>query len=801
MEKSYVMGFMYPHITKSNESMKSNFFFLLIILLFNQATAQEKPVQTLRGSTIDKSIKTLLSGTTIELIGDINKNTITNSDGYFKFDLIPVGRYSVRVSFIGYKTITIPNISIESGKETFLSVEMEEDINDNKEVIVQSGQNKTRPINDAALVSGRMFSVEETRRFAAGLNDPSRIATSFPGVSATGDQNSLSIRGNAPNGLLWRMEGVEISNPNHFARVGTSGGGISILSAQLLANSDFLTGAFPSEYGNALSGVFDIYLRKGNNSKREFSFSASTIGIDLTTEGYFKKGSKSSYLVNYRYGFLTLMEQLGFKISDASTRFQDLSYHINLPTKHIGTFSLFGFGGLSNQNRVALNDAYNFNQNASTRSGTLDLSNTGSSGLIHSINIGKKTSIKTSYSLNGTNYREEDNYYNKIDGPLIVTRNNQFKELNAIVSINATHKLSKKHLLKIGFNTNGKNFFLNQREAVSNVLKDKVKEEGNARLSQYFVQWKWDPSNKIRFQTGLHGQYFALNHSTALEPRMGVRIQTGKKQFLSAGYGLHSQIQPLGNYFARIKVGVDTIQPNKNLNFSKAQHYVIGYSIQFLQNWNFKLEAYYQSLYDIPVSASTSTSFSLLNQEDNYVIAALKNKGKGKNYGVEMTLERFWNDQFYFLSTLSLYQSKYQASDLIWRSTRFNSNSIFSVTTGKEWKLSTKKTSTIAVDLKITNHGGVRVTPINLPQSIIKKTTVLDNARIYEERLPDIFRIDLQMQWKTQYKKMTGSFIGGVQNLLNRKNPVSQFYNSGTGGIKYNYLLGLIPVVGYKIDF
>ena len=781
--------------------MKPSFYFLIIVLLFNEVSAQERPSQTLRGSIIDKSIKTVLAGATIELIGDINKNTIATNDGSFKFDFIPVGRYTIRVSFVGYKTITIPNIPLESGKETFLSLELEEDFTNNKEVIVQSGQNKTRPINDAALVSGRMVSVEETRRFAAGLNDPSRIAASFPGVSSSGDNNALSIRGNSPNGLLWRMEGVEISNPNHFARVGTSGGGISILSAQLLANSDFLTGAFPAEFGNALSGVFDIRLRKGNNSKREFSFSASTIGIDLTTEGYFKKGSKSSYLVNYRYGFLTLMEQLGFKISDASTRYQDLSYHINLPTKNAGTFSFFGFGGLSRQHRVALNDSINFIQNPSTRSGALDLSNTGAIGLVHTIRIGNKTSLNTTYSSNGTNYREEDNFYNKISGPLIVTRNNRFRETNAILSIVATHKLSKKNVLKIGFNTNGKNFFLNQREAVSNVLKDKVKEEGNTRVSQYYMQWKWDPSNKIRFQMGLHGQHLSLNQTAVLEPRIGVRIQTGKNQFFSAGYGLHSQIQPLGNYFARIKVGNDSIQPNKNLDFSKAGHYVVGYSFQFEENWNFKLEGYYQSLYNIPVSASTLTSFSLINQEDNYVIAALNNKGKGKNYGVELTLERFWNDQFYFLSTLSLYQSKYQASDLIWRNTRFNSNSIFSVTTGKEWNLRAKKTSTIAIDLKITNYGGVRVTPINLPQSIIRRTTVLDNTRIYEEKLPNIFRVDLQIQWKTNYNKMTGSFIAGVQNLTNRKNPVSQSYDPLTRGIRYNYLLGLIPVVGYKVDF
>ncbi len=781
--------------------MKAKLFFALIVLILSRVSAQDKPAQTLRGSIIDKSIKAHLAGATVELIGGINKQTIANNDGVFKFEFIPVGRYTIRISYIGYKSITIPNIALESGKETYLSLEMEEDVNNYKEVIVQSGQNKTRPINDAAMVSGRMFSVEETRRFAAGLNDPSRIAASFPGVSSSGDNNALSIRGNSSNGLLWRMEGVEISNPNHFARVGTSGGGISILSAQLLANSDFLTGAFPSEYGNALSGVFDIHLRKGNNNKREHSFSASTIGIDLTTEGYFKKGSKGSYLINYRYGFLTLMEQLGFKISDASTRFQDLSYHINLPTKSAGTFSFFGFGGMSRQHRIALNDSFNFIQKPSTRNGALDLSNTGAVGLVHTIRIGNKTSLNTIYSTNGTNYREEDNFYNKINGPLIVTRNNKFREASAILSIVGTHKMNKKNVFKIGFNTNEKNFFLNQLEAVSNILRDKVKEEGSTRLSQYFMQWKWDPSNKIRFQMGIHGQYFLLNKSSAIEPRIGVRIQTGKKQFFSMGYGMHSQIQPLGNYFARIKVGNDSIQPNKNLDFSKAQHFVAGYSFQFQENWNFKLEAYYQSLYNIPVSAIGPSSFSLINQEDNYVIAALNNSGRGKNYGVELTLERFWNDQFYFLSTLSLYQSKYLASDLIWRNTRFNSNSIFSITTGKEWNLRTKKASTIAIDLKITNYGGVRVTPINLPQSIIRRTTVLDNNRIYEDKLPNIFRIDLQMQWKINYTKMTGSFIAGVQNLTNRKNPISQSYDPVMSGIKYNYLLGLIPVIGYKIDF
>lgn len=765
-----------------------------------QLAAQDKPVQNVKGTVIDRAIKTGLPSATIEWMGDAGRKTSTDSNGYFILRRIPVGRQSVRISYMGYKTVTLSNLSVESGKELVLVVEMEEDIATTNEVTVQSRPNKSKPLNDLALVSGRMFSVEETRRYAAGLNDPSRIATAYAGVSGNGDKNALIIRGNAPNGLLWRMEGIDIPNPNHFARVGTSGGGISILSSQLLANSDFMTGAFPAEYGNALSGVFDIHLRKGNKDKREFTFSASTIGIDAATEGYFKKGSKSAYLVNYRYGFLTLMQQIGFKISDAATTFQDLSFHINLDAKKWGELSFFGFGGISKQEKTPVNDSITWTREPARRSGNLDASNTGAMGVRHSIRLGSKTLLNTSYSINATNYREEDDRYDKINGPLVYSRNNQFQENNGIFSMVLTHKFNKHHLIKMGAYTTAKNFNLKQRESVSNVLRDKVKADGSTRLTQAFAQWKWDPEDRLRLQMGVHSQFFALNHTSTIEPRMGIRYKTGNNQYLSFGYGLHAQIQPLGHYFARIKVGTDSLQPNMGLDFSKSEHFVLGYSMQLAPNWNLKAEAYYQHLYNIPVSATKFNNYSVLNLDDDYAIETLANKGKGKNYGIEITLERYWNDQFYLLSTLSLYQSKYLPSDNVWRNTRFNSNESWTFLLGKEWNLHAKRISTIGLDLKLIHNGGVRVTPINLPQSVIQKTTVLDNTRIYEEKLPALFRIDFQAEWKVQYRKMTGSLIMGVQNATNRQNPVNQSYNPALGKIQYSYLLGLIPVVGYKVD-
>ena len=779
---------------------RSILFIFFCLLFLSPASAQKIPVQTIKGIVLDHAINTPLEGATVVLQGTQAVSSITGKDGTFRLTHIPLGRQSFRISFVGYNTITLSNLLLEAGKELVLVIEMEDQVAVGKEIVLQSKTNKAMPLNEMAMVSARMISVAETRRFAAGLNDPSRIATAFAGVNANGDGNALIIRGNAPNGLLWRMEGVNVPNPNHFSRVGTSGGGISIISAQLLGNSDFMISAFPAEYGNALSGVFDIKLRKGNKDKREHSFSISTVGIDASTEGYFKKGYAGSYLINYRYGFLTLLQKLGLNIGDAPTSFQDLSFNIHLPTKKMGNFSIFGFGGLSKQKTVAQNDSITWTLEPSKRSGWLDQSNTGAMGITHQITFSKKTMLRTILSLNAYNNREEDNRYGKINGPLIVSRNNKFMEKDVVVSTILTHKFNRHHLLKAGMYTTGKTFELNQREAVNNVVKDKINIQDHTRLTNAFIQWKYDPADKISFQFGVHAQYFSLNKRSIVEPRIGIRFRIEKEQWLSAGVGLHSQIQPLGNYFVRIRSGNDTIQPNKGLGFSRSTHYVLGYAIQLSPNWNLKTELYYQWLYNIPVSSFMPTSYSIINQDDDFAIEALLNKGKGRNYGIELTLQRWWNDRFYLLSSISLYQSTYLPSDNIWRSTRYNSNYNFTFLLGKEWNVKSKRNSSIGADIKIAYSGGARVTPINLAQSILQRTTVLDNSRIYGEKLADFFRMDLQAEWKIQYAHKTASLIAGVQNSTNRKNPVRQSYDPATRQIKYTYLLGIMPVFGIKVD-
>jgi hypothetical protein len=775
-------------------------FIFLSFCVFS-SRAQDIPVQNIKGFVVDQSIKLPLKSASIFLEGMIASQVVADSNGFFIFRGVPVGRYALKISYVGYKSVYLNNLVLESGKELFLSVEMEDEVKRDEEIIIRKGVNKSRPLNDLAIVSGRMFSVEETRRFAAGLNDPSRIATAFAGVAAAGDGNGLIIRGNAPNGLLWRMEGIDIPNPNHFARVGTSGGAISILSAQLLANSDFLSGAFPAEYGNALSGVFDIKLRKGNKDRREHTFSLSTIGIDFATEGYFKKGYGGSYLINYRYGFLTLMQKLGFNISEDKTSFQDLSFNISLPTRKWGDFTIFGFGGLSQQDDELAKNSQEWISDPSTRRGNLDEADAGVVGISHQVPIGQKGLLRTIYSVNGFGYKEEDSRLDAFPGPQIFTRKNSFSETNHILSTVYTWKLSKKLLLKTGVYTTNKGFDLQQREAVNNQLRDKIKMNGNTRISNGYLQWKWQPLQRLSILAGLHAQYLSLNRQTHVGPRAGFRLMTGAGQYLSLGSGIHAQTQPIGNYFARIRVGTDTIMPNRQLKFSRASHYVLGYSWQLGSFWNVKAEVYYQWLNDVPVQATVSSSYSVINNIDDFSIERLANKGKGLNRGIEFTLERFLNKSFYLLSTLSLYQSVYKGSDNIWRSTRYNSNSSFTLATGKEWVYGKRKTSSFGLDFKMIAAGGVRVTPIDLVRSVQQQTTVLKPGSIFEDKLKPILRFDVQLLWKIQRKNWSGSFILGMQNAANRKNQISQRYDPSLRRITYSYLLGRIPVFGYKVDF
>ena len=808
-----------------------NFLPLFILLIFCQLAFTQDYTQTLRGTVKDRDSKTILTGAAIAVYADsaLITGVTSDIDGLFKIDNLPIGRYLVAVSFLGYSQLVIPNVIVNSGKEVVLNMELEESIMKIEEVEITASANKGEAMNEMATVSARTFAIEETERYAGSRGDPARMASNFAGTQGADDsRNDIVVRGNSPLGILWRVEGVDIPNPNHFAISGSSGGPVSILNNKVLANSDFFTGAFPAEFGNSIAGVFDIRMRNGNNENYEFTGQLGLFGTELTAEGPISKGKRSSFLVNYRYSTLAMFGPLGINLgTTAIPYYQDAAFKLNFPTKTGGNLSLFGIGGKSNidimiseQNPedVEIYGENDKDQYFSTQMGIVGLNYAKS---LNSSTFGKltiATSLEEQNSHHDMVYRQSDSLgafvigtdgYYVIDS-LIPKLNYTFNIKKSTAAFFINKKLGPKHVVKAGFNADYLQF--NMIDSVYNngttydwsVRWDHV---GTAILFQPYLQWKFRITDKLTLNSGLHSQYFSLNQSlSAVEPRLGLKWALKEKQSLSLGIGLHSQLQPYYTYFYHQEHNSQYIQHNKGMDFTKSFHYVLGYNNQVGKNMRFKMETYYQQLFNIPVTIQPS-SFSLVNQGSGFARFfpdSLENTGTGENYGIEFTLEKFFSNQYFFMLTVSLFESFYTGSDGVTRDTDFNGNYATNLLAAREFKLNDK--SSISIGTKITAAGNKRYGPVDSTQTIAMGEIIYVDSTRNSLQLDDYFRADLKINYKINKKKVTHEIGLDLVNILNTKNVLKLTYapdpnDPSANAIRKEYQLGFLPIFYYKIDF
>ena len=789
--------------------MKTIILILLITVLPALIYSQEL-TQTVKGKVTDMDTKTPLPGANFILLSGTNivKGTSTDSDGNFKLEKVPVGRQNFKITFIGYEEVFLNEILVGSGREVVLNIEMKESVADLEEVTVFANQDRSEPLNQMASVSATQITVESTSRIAAGINDPGRTAQSFAGVSSADDEgNELVIRGNSPRGMLWRMEGIEIPNPNHFTNgEGGSGGGVSALSTQVLANSDFFTGAFPAEYGNALSGVFDLKLRNGNYEKNEYAFQLGVLGAQAALEGPLKKGSEASYLFNYRYSTLKLLSKVGIDISggDIIPEWQDLSYKFYIPTKKAGYFSVWGLGGISSAGSTVVQDTSKWVYRSDRYQDTED-HQIGIAGITHNyLFANSKTYIKTvaafSYTKDGVTVDSLD-----YDLKPSVYEDDNFTYNTFSVNSLINHKFNAKHVLMGGiiFHNRGYNLDVMKLNDETRILERQIKSKGNTQVFESYLQWKYRLSEKIDINSGLHYTYLALNRDYSIEPRLGIRWDLNKQHRLNFGAGLHSKIEPISIYLAERELSDGSIvRPNEDLKITKAAHVVLGYNWNFTRDFRLKTEVYYQYLYDVPVDPNdTTNTVSALNFSSGFTNEKLTNQGTGRNYGVELTLEKFFSNNWYMLTTASLFESKYTMPDGVERNTLFNSKYIFNVVGGKEFEVGKHKQNILGLNVRTMWRGGYRTTPLDLEASHAQNQEVRDYSRAFETKAPDYFRIDGGISFRKN--KPTWSWIVSldIQNVTSRLNVWDEYYSSETGKIEKSYMNGLIPILNYRIEF
>ncbi len=770
----------------------------------------QTPVQTIRGVVIDKQSSATIPGASIIVLNTTPVlGGITDLEGKFELKNVPIGRVSLQISSVGYHTISLNNLVLNAGKELVLNISIEEKVSDLKEAVISARSiDKKSPLQEMATVSARSFTIDETNRYAGALGDPSRMATNYAGVAVAGDaRNDIVIRGNSPMGLLWRLDGINIPNPNHFGAMGTTGGPVSILNNNLLDNSDFMTGAFPAGYGNALSGVFDLQMRRGNSENSEFLAQVGMNGFELGAEGPLSKSHKGSYLANYRYSTLGVIKAMGLNIGYGSIpQYQDLTFKIDLPTgAKYGRFSIFGIGGIS---YIELLDK-DKKEDDFTVSGfaedTYFGSNMGALGLTHKIFLNQKTSQTISLATSITqNETKVDSLIN--DKTSKITRyGNKSQEVKYSLVYQINSKINTKNTFNGGvyadlYDFNHRDSLLMQNSYYE-LLRDFT---GTGVLVQAFARWQHKFSDRLTLNSGLHYQHFTLNNTSAFEPRLGLRYQLAARQTLSAAVGMHSQLQPMTTYFIQTYTdNGDIVRTNKNLGMSQSIHYVVAHDFSITENWRTKAEVYYQQLYNIPIE-QTSSSFSMLNAGADYILPlndSLVNDGTGTNAGIELTIEKFFSHNYYALITASFYDSKYKGSDGTERNTAFNGNYTFNVLAGAEFNLDKNKKNIITFNIKANYAGGKRYVPINLAGSNAEGQATYFDERAYEKRYADYSRIDLKAGYKRNGKHITQEWAFDIQNILNTKNIFQQVYNPVRKNIQTEYQLGLFPMMTYRVTF
>lgn len=778
---------------------------LIIITLGNLTTSlAQELTQTIRGKISDSESEMTLPGATIA-ITSMNPiiGAISDMNGNFAIDNIPVGRHSIKITFVGYQEVVLQNILVSTGKEVVLNISMQENFVQMNEVVIKAKTDVHATNNDMTSVSARSFSVEEASRYAASIDDPARMAQSFAGVATTDDvSNEIVVRGNSPRGLLWRLNGIEIPSPNHFSDEGTSGGGVSVLSNNMLDNSDFLTGAFPAEYGNALSGVFDVKLRKGNNQKKEYAAQIGVLGTDFSAEGPFTKNKRASYLVNYRYSTLGLLTNLKILDIGGTNTFQDLAFNLNFPTKKAGIFTVFGIGGLSKSGDILEKDTSLWETSEANYIGEFN-SNMGVAGVTHQYFFNNSTYLKTIVA----NTIQEINFYedsvSAIDLKTNRTHTETFVNSNYRINTYINSKLNNKNTIRTGIIGGLLQYDLNQQMLMANqTWQTNLDKKGATTSFQSYAQWKHKFSEKLTLNTGVHFFRLSLTKANSLEPRLGLNYKLAANQTLSAGFGIHSRMESISVYELSFPNKNDVVKSwNNNLGFSKSNHYVLGYDIQLKKQKHIKVEAYYQSLYHLPIASDSSSSYALINQSGGFANEPLINKGTGYNVGTEVTFEKYLSNQSYYMLTASIFDSKFADINNQLYNTRYNANYRITVLGGKEYAIGNAQKNLLEFNGKFIWSGGNRYTPIDLPASIAGGRQVNDNNQLFAEKVPDYWRFDVTVNYRVNNAKVAHVVSINIQNVSNRINLFGYQYNNKTKQIEEIDQFGLLPVLKYRIEF
>lgn len=756
----------------------------------------QKITQTIRGIVTDSKTNTPIEYATVKILNSPSHGATTDSLGQFRISGVPVGRYDIQGSFVGYNTNIVNEIPITSSKEIYIEILLDENIYSLDEVVIHPDIKKDKPLNAMAITGGRMISMEEAGRFANGFDDPARLAIAFAGVAGEVGTNAIAIRGNSPQYTKWKLEGIEIPNPSHFSDFSIVGGGfLSALNTSIIANSDFYNGAFPAEYDNSLSGVFDIKMRIGNNQKYEHSFLAGVLGLEVASEGPINKSAGSSYIFNMRASNTSLVTS-----GETNLSYQDLTFKLNFPTKNHGAFSIWGLG-IRDRNKVNAETNPTEWETMDDRRNSKDKLEKAMGGVSHNYRINNSTSIHSSLA---ATYSSDHLLADQIgsDNKLVRIGDVINKNWSFSASSYVNKKFSSRHTNRTDIRFSHLNYDLDYKISptfgLDTPAEQVSKGSGSTATWSAYTTSLFTFNKHLSATIGFNANHFLLTKEWSLEPRAALKWSLDDSHSVAIAYGLHSQKEKLDYYFVEKTIN-GKLYTNRDLKLSKAHHVGLSYNWQISTDMVLKIEPYYQYLFNIPVE--DKSTFSIINHQEYYLDRLLVNNGAGKNYGVDISLERYMKDGFYYMLTASLFKSKYKGGDNIWRNTRLDKGYILNILTGKEWMIGKLKQNVISINGRLFFQGGGRYTPIDEERTNKEHDIVFDESKAYSKKFSSAVNGDVSFSYRINKKRVSHEFSLKILNVGMRTGMHFYQYNEKTNKIEKKDGSGLIPNISYKIYF
>jgi len=701
-------------------------------------------------------------------------STTTDADGYFILENIDKVLVDVLIEKTDYYPYLARQINLTNSNNIQIRVPLSSGFVKLQDVVVMAQRttlNSTKTVVD----------VKTLNKAPGVFDDPSRVLQALPSVRGTNDQaNHISIRGNSPNSTKWYLEDLEIINPNHLNNAGidsdlisTSGGGVLLLSGQVLENTTFFNSAFPANYANSIGGIVNLDLNRGSEQNYNHRFKIGLLGIDVGSKGPItKKAGKSNYLVNYRYSTIGLLTNLGVEVGDETIVFQDFVFNVEQSISPDLDMKLYGFWGQSSNK---------FEHDSIADSTTEDKFLYDIIFNSNNINVGSQL-----------NYNLSDNnlLYAKINYGNQQNSRNQTLKLD---NTSTRDELNQQKLsIRFGWNNNFDRGVFKSALTFTNDI-NQLGDTGDAISNSYLYAGfsnsiEIQLNTKISANAGLNLIYYDLYNEFLVEPRLSLSAQLTDQLNTTLKYGKHSQYP----YFRIVN-----LPTAEDLSTEKAHHY--NWSVQYNLN-RVKLLGglYYQQVYDVAIDTISGGFFSAVNQFSTPIDQFVQSTGKARNYGFEWQAIYESPKNLTLNLSGSISKSRFNTFDNQWFDSRFDQEYSLIAAVSKDFLLS--KNRVLGINAKSTYMGGLKYTPIALDASLNSDRIVFSNE-IFASQYPDFFRIDMKLYLQKKKKKRSTEWSLDIQNLTNASNLAFITLDRNRGELVERNQLGLIPILSYKIDF